>query len=146
MLSPVQVTQTEISTDALISSPGIKQQYWRGCLIISNPILNSVLSITPDIYSVPHTSFSHTGSDVSALGDWDGDGFDDFLIGADQTGLHETQNTLANPYGAVYALSGRDIIPWGVRGLDDAHLQITDLTTVSLETLSRVLEISMEMD
>ena len=109
--------------DALISSPGISNNTGEVALIVSNPILNSgSVYNRRHIFRAAH-SFSHTGSDIAALGDWDGDGFDDFIIGADQTGLHETSSD-PNPYGAVYAISGREIIPWGVRGLEEAPLQI----------------------
>ena len=81
--------------DALISSPGVANNTGEVALIISNPILNSgSVYHTRHIFRAAH-SFSHTGSDISALGDWDGDGFDDFLIGADQTGY--TKQTTLSP-------------------------------------------------
>ncbi len=112
--------------DALISSPGVSNNTGEVALIVSNPILNSgSVYHTRHIFRAAH-SFSHAGSDLDGIGDWDGDGFDDFLIGADQTGMHNTDGT-GNPYGAVYVFSGREVIPWGVRGLEEANLEITGL-------------------
>ncbi len=108
--------------DALISSPGTANNTGEVALIVSNPILNSgSVYHARHIFRAKH-AFSHTGSSLAGIGDWDGDGFDDFLIGADETGMHEVD---PNPYGAVYALSGLGVVPWGVRGLESATLEIT---------------------
>ena len=111
--------------DALISSPGVGNNTGEVALLVSNPILHSdSVAHARHIFRAKH-SFSRTGSAVAGIGDWDGDGFDDFIIGADHTGVHESPIEAENPYGAIYVLSGREIIPWGVRGLENANLEIT---------------------
>ncbi len=107
--------------DALIASPGISNNTGEVALLISTPLLGS-----DSVYNAQHIfrakhSFSHTGVDVAGIGDIDDDGFDDLLIGADTTGLHENPLDNENPYGAVYTISGREIISPGIRGLEEAQ-------------------------
>lgn len=107
--------------DMLIGSPGIGRETGEVALVVSAPNLN-----TMNIYSASHIfigkyPYEHAGVDLDGIGDIQDDGFADFIVGADQTGLHEN---LDHGYGAVYIVSGLHVIPRAIRGLDEAYMEI----------------------